>query len=1342
MKKILLIVACIFSFQVFSSSVGELLINNPYDAFFRKAYSLNSSIPKGVLESVAFSQSRFYHLTDTQEPSCIGYPTALGVMGLTEDGKGYFRNNLITISQLSGFSVDDIKADPEKNILSYAKAFSVLQTQQGISGNKMEDYLPVFVALSELPLTNDLQNDFAMNAHLYQLYWFMANGEFQDFYGFPDYQINLATIFGTNYEVLSSSTVVINGSAIRNRSGATYKSSGVNSVMSADYAPALWNPTTCNYSSRSGTAITMVAIHDVEGTYAGCISWFKNCSASASAHYVMRSSDGQVTQMILEVNKAWHIGSENPYTVGIEHEGYASTGYNWYTTAMLMSSADLVRDICSSNSINPLRCYFGPGCSGTTQQCQQGTCVKVKGHQMFPNQTHSDPGPYWNWDKFYKYLNNSPTITTITATGGNFYDTGGASANYSDDERKLWLFQPSGGATSVSMNFTSFSLENNYDYMFIYDGNTVNSPLIGKYTSTVSPGTINSTGPNLLIEFRSDCATTATGWASTYTSNAVPTSTTSTDAVVPTTSVATVGAWQTANFTTTFTDADNTGGSGLDKSYYQVIDYNGTEWRGNYTHGFFSDNFDLAIHPEWTQKVGVWGINNNAIEQTDEVSTAAANTNIYASLTQNLSNRYLYNFKGKLEGTGTNRRAGFHFFCDAPDSVNRGNSYFVWFRLDNQAVQIYKTSYSGGVNTFGSPTYTAAVNLVASQWYDFKVIYDRTTGKMDIFKDNSVIATWTDPSPLTNGSHISFRSGNCKWSLDEIKVYRSRPTTSVTVSVGSGNGNDARYQNVSPTQNACKVKSIVNDVAGNLSSIYYHDVNIDWTNPSNIATIKDGKAADINVVTTSDSLSANWSSSNDPNSAIARYWYSIGTSPGAVNTLTWTSNWGDTTVTAKNLTLVNGTTYYFNVKSENGAGLFSNVVSTNGQTVTVSVQTAPTASISSANSVCAGQPVALTDASSGGPTTWAWSMPNGSPSSANSQNISVTYTAAGTYTVSLIASNATGTNTATKTITVNANPVVNASSTSSTVCAGQSSTLTATGATSYSWSPAANLSATTGNSVVSNPTSGITYTVVGTTGSCINTKTVSLNVSPNPTVSVAASSSSICAGQTATLTASGAGTFSWSPAVNLSATTGASVVSSAGASIVYTVVGTTASCINTKTVSLNVSPNPTVSVAASSSSICAGQTATLTASGAGTFSWSPATNLNTTTGNSVIANPTVSTVYSVTGTTGLCSGNSSYSIAVNVCTGIESLSIENTVSINPNPFSDVLQISFNLTTHSQIDLILYDVLGKEILNRSFKENNGAYTKIIQLNDLNMSSGIYWIKIKYDNQEFYKKLLKN
>ncbi|MBS1634883.1 MAG: N-acetylmuramoyl-L-alanine amidase [Bacteroidetes bacterium] len=935
-KTILALSFCLIAFQFAAQSVSDLIVANPYAQSFKKAYLFNPGIPKGILEAVAFTQTRFAHLTDSQHPSCIGYPQAYGVMGLTEDGQGYFRNNLITISQLSGFSVADMKAQPETNILAYAKAFALLQQQHGVYGNNINDYKPVLLALSELPLTNNVTDDYVLNAHLYQIFWFMSQGDFQDAYGFPDYHINMSQAFGNNLPVLRASSVSVAPGSVVSNNGTVYThANSALSITSADYPPAIWNPAaSCNYSSRSGTAITAVAIHDVEGTYAGCISWFQNCSASVSAHYVARSSDGQITQMVLEINKAWHIGSENPYTLGIEHEGYNNNA-SWYTNAMYQASADLVRDMCTDNSINPLRCYYGPGCSGSTSQCLQGACTKIKGHQMYPNQTHDDPGPYWDWDKYYKLINNAPVITTVTATSGAFYDTGGSTGAYQNDERKLWLFQPA-GATSISMTFTMFNVESNYDYMFIYDGNSVNSTLIGKYTGTVNPGPISSTTGSLLVEFRSDCATTDPGWAATYTANTGTVA--SVDNISPTTSVSTVGAWKTANFTATFTDADNAGGSGIEKSYYQVIDYNGTEWRANYTHGFLADNFDNAINPEWTQKVGTWTISANSLTQTDESSTAAGNTNIYAALTQTLSNRYLYNFLAKFDGTGTNRRAGFHFFCDAPDSVNRGNSYFVWFRLDNQAVQIYKTNYSGGVNQFGSPTYTAAVAFNAAQWYDIKVIYDRITGKMSVYMNNNRIAQWQDPSPLSSGGYISFRSGNCVFSVDEIKVYRSRSNTA-TVSVGSGNANDIRYQNPDPLQNSGKVKSICQDSAGNLSSIYYHDVNVDWTNPSNITTVNDGKAADINLVYTTDSLSANWPSSKDPNSGIARYWYSIGTSPGATNTMTWTSNWGDTTVTAHGLVLTNGTYYYFNIKSEDGAGLFSNVISSNGQQVNTGTAT-------------------------------------------------------------------------------------------------------------------------------------------------------------------------------------------------------------------------------------------------------------------------------------------------------------------------------------------------------------------------------------------------------------------
>jgi hypothetical protein len=448
--------------------------------------------------------------------------------------------------------------------------------------------------------------------------------------------------------------------------------------------------------------------------------------------------------------------------------------------------------------------------------------------------------------------------------------------------------------------------------------------LIGKYDGTNSPGVITSTGGSLLVEFRSDCATSAPGWVANYTSNVViPTSP---DNIAPTTIVNDTNAWHTANFTASFTDADDAAGSGLAKSFYQVLDYNGTEWRANANNGFFADNFDNAIHTDWTTANGTWSINNGALYQANEDST---NTNIYASLNQTLSNRYLYNFYGKIDGAGTNKRAGFHFFCDNASQSNRGNSYFVWFRVDNSKLQIYKCVN----NVFGSPVLDTAFTTVAGQWYDYKIMYDRITGKISIYRDNAYITSWTDSAPYSTGNGISFRSGNANFAINELKVYRSRNAASAAITIGAAATNDIRYQNPNPTISAAKIKSICVDSARNLSAIFYKDLNIDWTPPSVVDTINDGLGADITFTNSTTTLSANWSTAIDTNSGIQRYWYAIGTTPGATDIVNWTDNWFYDTATVTGLSLVNGQTYYYSIKAEDGAGLVSGITTSNGQTV-------------------------------------------------------------------------------------------------------------------------------------------------------------------------------------------------------------------------------------------------------------------------------------------------------------------------------------------------------------------------------------------------------------------------
>lgn len=399
------------------------------------------------------------------------------------------------------------------------------------------------------------------------------------------------------------------------------------------------------------------------------------------------------------------------------------------------------------------------------------------------------------------------------------------------------------------------------------------------------------------------------------------------DNVAPTSAIVAPAVWDTTTFVASFTDLDNSGGSGVEKSFYQVSDYNGTEWRANNTRGFFHDDFNgPAIHPDWTSKTGTWSIATGTLQQTDEVNS---NTNLYAPLTQTtVSNRFLYNWTGTMSGSGTNRRAGFHFFCDSPDSTERGNSYFVYFRLDNDRVQIYKVVN----NSWGSgPVENVAYDFNAGQAYDYKVSYDRTTGNIKVYVDNVLSAEWTDSSPINTGTHVSFRSGNCIYKVDNFKVYRSRNSTA-SIFVGSAATNYIRYQNPNSSTPSGKIRTIITDVAGNLSTVSVKDLNIDWTNPSAITGLNDGALIDIDTTTNGTQLQANWISSTDVNSGISKYYYAVGTSAGASDVVAWTGNSTITnSITITGLSLVQSQKYYVSVRSENYATMRSPVVTTDGQ---------------------------------------------------------------------------------------------------------------------------------------------------------------------------------------------------------------------------------------------------------------------------------------------------------------------------------------------------------------------------------------------------------------------------
>ncbi len=312
----------------------------------------------------------------------------------------------------------------------------------------------------------------------------------------------------------------------------------------------------------------------------------------------------------------------------------------------------------------------------------------------------------------------------------------------------------------------------------------------------------------------------------------------------------------------------------------------------------------------------------------------------------------------------------------------------------------------------------------------------------------------------------------------------------------------------------------------------------------------------------------------------------------------------------------------------------SGAITTNSAGLIAINTSAPSITASGSTTFCQGGSVILTASSS---LSYTWST------GANTQSITVT--TAGTYSVATTGACGNG-NSASVLVTVIPSPTITLTPTSTSLCGAGSSTITANGATTYSWSPATGLSSTTGSVVTATPIITTTYVVTGTSGTCSSKDSVVISVAPSPTLIVIASSNTICTSGSATLTANGATTYSWSPATGLSSTTGSMVIASPIITTTYVVTGTSGTCSSKDSVVINIAPSPTLIVSASSNTICTSGSATLTANGATTYSWSPATGLSSTTGSVVIANPIITTTYVVTGTSGTCSSKDS--VVINI----------------------------------------------------------------------------------------------
>ena len=288
----------------------------------------------------------------------------------------------------------------------------------------------------------------------------------------------------------------------------------------------------------------------------------------------------------------------------------------------------------------------------------------------------------------------------------------------------------------------------------------------------------------------------------------------------------------------------------------------------------------------------------------------------------------------------------------------------------------------------------------------------------------------------------------------------------------------------------------------------------------------------------------------------------------------------------------------------------------------------------SPNQICNGDSTFLS-VTSNVPSTYVWST---SPSDTLS-SFWVNTTTTTTYTVT--ATTATGCQNSTSiTVIVYTVPNIQITPDSSTICKGNSVSLTAYGGQNYSWTPNPALSTLVGASVVVTPNITDTFFVTGTDQwGCFNVAQSVVFIDSSLIITANPSAASICIGDSIELISTGVSSagsggisYSWSPATTLNTTIGDSVIANPNSTQIYQVVGIASNgCTDTTYSTITVNPNPTVVVNPSNTFICEGDSIYIQASGATSYLWYPSSSLSSNNQSSSYASPSILTTYTIVG---------------------------------------------------------------------------------------------------------------
>lgn len=343
-------------------------------------------VPIDLLKAISYVETGWHHAVPEEEGDVdeMGRPVAFGVFGLRGE-------TLARGAAAADLSVDSVRTSTAANISAAAARLAEIADSIGVGGDELLAWEPVVAQFAQV------DDDESRGAYVDDVLRVLATG---------------ATSVAEDGQIVA--TLPPNADIEMPPSAITY-------AAGADFGGAVWRPSP-NYSSRT-SAVTMVVIHTCEGGYSGCWGWLKKAGSGVSAHYVVNESGSEVSQLVKETGKAWHVSANyacsragntqcnkngqgvNNFAVGIEHAGYGAQA-SW-SSGLLETSARLTCDITKRHGIPRNKNH-------------------IIAHGQLQPSTRTDPGKNWPWDHYIDRVRaycgdtgTTPSSTTITIDSNN-----------------------------------------------------------------------------------------------------------------------------------------------------------------------------------------------------------------------------------------------------------------------------------------------------------------------------------------------------------------------------------------------------------------------------------------------------------------------------------------------------------------------------------------------------------------------------------------------------------------------------------------------------------------------------------------------------------------------------------------------------------------------------------------------------------------------------------------------------------------------------------------------------------------------------------------------------------